>query len=349
MRSPARPGEVAQGPLLELVVDLFLAQSEVEEPERRRACLDLALSLVPRAAPEALRAIASRPGLTEDVADAIVRRGDRDAVALLVANRSARLAPGSLAAVADLAWRDAGLRGAFVQRSDLPGAIVDKLWPSLHSGFKARLIASGFRYSMSEVEEVGRETSAALSDAGRSGALPQSIDTYAALVRDRLIAIDEALVEIMQNGRLVEAAQLIARCLGLRRGGRAQPALRRLRPRAGGARLPRRALRGRDPAHRRGAGAAVLGALDRSVPDAHDREGDHRHRGGRDPLRARRPLAGRGRQHRRPATLPQRRVTAQSRAARNVSHCWIWPLFRPFVSQRTRWAEEPWVKESGTT
>ena len=91
----ARPaGEVAQGPLLELVVDLFLAQSEVEEPERRRACLDLALSLVPRAAPEPLRAIASRPGLTEDVADAIVRRGDRDAVALLVANRSARLAPG---------------------------------------------------------------------------------------------------------------------------------------------------------------------------------------------------------------------------------------------------------------
>jgi Uncharacterised protein conserved in bacteria (DUF2336) len=212
------PGEVPQGPLLELVVDLFLAQSEVEEPERRRACLDLALSLVPRAAPEALRAIASRPGLTEDVADAIVRRGDRDAVALLVANRSARLSPDSLAAVADLAWRDAGLRGAFVQRSDLPGAIVDKLWPSLHSGFKARLIASGFRYSMSEVEEVGRETSAALSDAGRSGALPQSIDTYAALVRDRLIAIDEALVEIMQNGRLVEAAQLIARCLGLGEG-----------------------------------------------------------------------------------------------------------------------------------
>src|SRR5829696_7629161 len=87
----ARPaGEVPQGPLLELVVD-----REVEDPERRRACLDLALSLVPRAAPEPLRAIASRPGLTEDIADAIVRRGDRDAVALLVANRSARFSPES--------------------------------------------------------------------------------------------------------------------------------------------------------------------------------------------------------------------------------------------------------------
>ena len=110
----ARPAGEVQGPLLELVVDLFLAQSEVEDPERRRACLDLALSLVPRAAPEPLRAIASRPGLTEDIADAIVRRGDRDAVALLVANRSARLSPESLAAVADLAWRDAEIGRAHV-------------------------------------------------------------------------------------------------------------------------------------------------------------------------------------------------------------------------------------------
>src|SRR5215207_3021310 len=122
------------------------------------------------------------------------------------------------AAVADLAWRDAGLRGAFVQRSDLPGAIVDKLWPSLHSGFKARVIASGFRYSMSEVEEVGRETSAALRRRGPlgrpaaehrhlRGAGPRPAD------RDRRGARRDH-----QNGRLVEAAQLIARCLGLGEG-----------------------------------------------------------------------------------------------------------------------------------
>src|SRR5215203_6732473 len=166
----ARPAEgAADGVLLELVVDLFLAQSESDHSGRWSSCRDLALPLIARAGPEPLRAIASRPGLTEDIADAIVLRGDRDAVALVVANRSARLSPESLEAVADLAWRDAGLRGAFVQRSDLPGAIVDKLWPSLHSGFKARLIASGFRYSMSEVEEIGRETSAALRRRGPLG------------------------------------------------------------------------------------------------------------------------------------------------------------------------------------
>jgi uncharacterized protein (DUF2336 family) len=176
------------------------------------------LEILRRSGPEHVRAAARRPSLSEDLADAIVARGDRQALAFLVANRSARLSPKSFGAVADLAWRDAGLRDAFVQRSDLPGEVVDKLWPSLHVGFKARLVASGFRYSMSEVAEVGRETSAALIDAVRSGALPQSIDTYAALVRDGLVGIDEALVEIMQTGRLVEAAQLIARRHGLDEG-----------------------------------------------------------------------------------------------------------------------------------
>lgn len=267
-------GDVPCDAVIELVVDLFVAQGESMGEAARDACLDLASMLIPRAAsgtrteslrrlaaspavpagrlgawargpietaapvlehaaklesweiveilrvsgPGQVRAAARRPHLSEDLSDYIVDRGDGPALALLLANRSARLSPKSFGAVADLAWRDAGLRDAFVQRSDLPGEVVDKLWPSLHVGFKARLVAAGFRYSMSEVAEVGRETSAALIDAVRSGALPQSIDTYAALVRDGLVGIDEALVEIMQTGRLVEAAQLIARCHRLDEG-----------------------------------------------------------------------------------------------------------------------------------
>ena len=161
--------------------------------------------------PGLVRVAARRPSLDEDISDYIIARGDGPALAALLANRSARLSPKGVGALADLAWRDAALRDAFVQRSDLPGEIVDRLWPSLHAGFKARLVASGFRYSMSEVAAVGREASAAIVDAVRSGSLPQSVDTYAALVRDGLVGLDEALVEIMQTGRLVEAAQLIAR------------------------------------------------------------------------------------------------------------------------------------------
>ena len=71
---------------------------------------------------------------------------------------------------------------------------------------------------MSEIDAVGREVSAVLVDKVRSGSLPQSIDTYAALVRDGRVALDEALTEVLETGRLVEAAQLIARVLGLAEG-----------------------------------------------------------------------------------------------------------------------------------
>jgi uncharacterized protein (DUF2336 family) len=169
------------------------------------------LEILRASGPEHVRAAARRPHLSEDLSDHIVARGDGPALATLLANRSARLSSKTFGALADLAWRDALLRDALVQRSDLPGGVVDRLWPSLHAGFKARLVASGFRYSMSEVAAVGREASAALVDAVRSGSLPQSIDTYAALVRDGLVGLDEALVEIMQTGRLVEAAQFLAR------------------------------------------------------------------------------------------------------------------------------------------
>ena len=168
--------------------------------------------------PEHLRAAAQRDGVPEAVTDLIVQRGDREALRLALENRSARLSGSSFAAVAGLAWCDVGLREAMVQRADLPNPVVDKLWPSLHVGFKARLIASGWRYSLCEVEEVGREASAALLDAVRAGSLPQSVDTYATLVGEGHVTLDEALAEILQTGRLVEASQLIAGRLKLPEG-----------------------------------------------------------------------------------------------------------------------------------
>ena len=48
---------------------------------------------------------------------------------------------------------------------------------------------------------------------------------------------------------------------------------------------------------------------------------------------------------------PSGRCEAQSYnwRASKVLQCSTWPLSRPRVNQRTRWAELPWVKESGTT
>jgi hypothetical protein len=110
------------------------------------------------------------------------------------------------------------LRAAIVHRSDLPDLIVERLWPAVDAVLKARLVASGWRYSMSEIGEVGREVSADLVEKVRAGALPQSVDTYVALVRDERVPLDDALEEVLGIGRLVEAAQLMARLLAIPEG-----------------------------------------------------------------------------------------------------------------------------------
>jgi hypothetical protein len=71
---------------------------------------------------------------------------------------------------------------------------------------------------MSEIDEVGREVSAGLVEKVRAGALPQSIDTYATLVRDGQVTLDDALSEVLETGRLVEASRLIARVLAIAEG-----------------------------------------------------------------------------------------------------------------------------------
>lgn len=176
------------------------------------------LRLLVEASPEHLRAAAERDGLVADVADLILLRDDADAIGRMLRNRSASLSPAGFSALAARAVGDGELRAALVHRSDLPGAVVERLWPALDAPLKARLVASGWRYSMSEIGEVGREQTAATIDHLRSGSLPQSIDTYATLVRGGSTSLDDAMTEVLETGRLVDAAQLLARLLALPEG-----------------------------------------------------------------------------------------------------------------------------------
>jgi Uncharacterised protein conserved in bacteria (DUF2336) len=171
-----------------------------------------------QAGPGHLRAVAKRETLAEDVTAFIARRGDREATVLTLLNRRAKFSEASLHKLSEAAIGDSMLRGAIAHRPDLPDAIVERVWPLLDVELKARLIASGWRYSMAEIDEACRETSAALVGAVRAGALPQSIGTYRAMVVDGPATLSEALAEIVETGRLVEAAHLIARTLALSDG-----------------------------------------------------------------------------------------------------------------------------------
>lgn len=174
--------------------------------------------LVSEASPEHLRAVARRDGLSEAVTNLILLRGDREAVILSLLNRQARLSRASLVSLADKARSDTPLRSALTQRSDLPEPVVDRLWPLLDAGGKARLVAAGWRYSRQEIDEVARETAGALVATLRRGAMVRSVDTYRALVEDGAATLSEALTELLEAGRWVEAAQFVARRIGLEEG-----------------------------------------------------------------------------------------------------------------------------------
>lgn len=174
--------------------------------------------LVSEASPAHLRAVARRDGLSEAVTDLIVLRGDREAIVLSLLNRRARLSRSSLGALADKARSDPSLRGALIQRSDLPDVIIERLWPLLDIGDKARLVGAGWRFNRSEIGEVAREASATLGATVRQGALPRSVDTYGAFVQAGQVTMGDALAELVEAGRLAEAAQLIARAIRVEEG-----------------------------------------------------------------------------------------------------------------------------------
>lgn len=173
--------------------------------------------LLLEATPAHLRAAAGRDSLSENLTDLILLRGDREAIALMLRNRRARISRSSFNALAGMAPNSKPVRDALVQRSDLPGHVVEKLWPALDTTLKARLIVAGWRYSTAEIEEVSREAMREGHERGPGGP-PPSFEGYRNLIEGESLSLSAALSEILKAGRLVEAAQVIAGVRGISDG-----------------------------------------------------------------------------------------------------------------------------------
>ena len=72
-------------------------------------------------------AIASRDGVSEQVADALVTKGSEGAVATLMANASARIAAASLDTAIDRFADSERVKASMVHRANLPAAIAERL------------------------------------------------------------------------------------------------------------------------------------------------------------------------------------------------------------------------------
>lgn len=117
-----------------LIVTLSQDLSVVAEPIFRRSpCLidselTAAISL---GTPSIAKAIASRPWISFEVADAIAAEGDRDAVLAMLANPGADLDGEAFAAIAERLGSDGSIREALFARHDLPLAVRQTLISAL--------------------------------------------------------------------------------------------------------------------------------------------------------------------------------------------------------------------------
>lgn len=117
-----------------LIVALSQDLPAVAEPLFRRSpCLidsELVMA-VSLGTPSVVRAIAGRPWISFEVADAIAAEGDRDAVLTMLANPGADLDGEAFAAIAGRLGADGDVREALFARPDLPLAVRQSLISAL--------------------------------------------------------------------------------------------------------------------------------------------------------------------------------------------------------------------------
>ena len=99
------------------------------------------ISVIEKMLPDHTRAISRRKQLNEKLTDALVKRGDAEAVRSMAANPGARFSPKTYRMVAEKAKTDVGLQESLVSREDLTHVISLQITPFLSEELKARLRA----------------------------------------------------------------------------------------------------------------------------------------------------------------------------------------------------------------
>lgn len=169
------------------------------------------VQLATRGSQEHLHAIADRPGLSENVTDVLVDRGDQRVARTVSANHDARLSPSGMDGLLAKAREDIDLRAVLVERPDLSQATVAKLLPLVSAELAARLAERGYDVANAlppdMVTTVGRRLTNALRER-RSNI--RDTATLVEAVRAGELMLDEAAFMLAQGGRLIDLAALLS-------------------------------------------------------------------------------------------------------------------------------------------
>ena len=110
-------------------------------------------------------AIAIRPGLSEVVSDQLIRTQDAETVSTLLCNETARIFPGSLAALAEQSASTERYREPLLRRRDLPDALAHRMHAWVGAALQAYIVENftvdpdavegAMATALSEIEEIG--------------------------------------------------------------------------------------------------------------------------------------------------------------------------------------------------
>lgn len=168
------------------------------------------VDIASRAGDGHLQAIACRNGLSSRITDVLIDRGSHAVLRTVSGNHSAELSASGLRTLSERARDDDFLGALLANRPDLPQAFADHL----AEGLARRGVETGARLSAELADRARERFQAELRNRhGEARGARQLIDA----VEDGTLTLDAALTVVIDAGRLLDAAALVAHFLDLDR------------------------------------------------------------------------------------------------------------------------------------
>jgi uncharacterized protein (DUF2336 family) len=158
---------------------------------------------------------AGRVDIAPDLANAIIASGAMPAILAVIRNPHAQLSRSSLTTLSELAVSDLSLKQALCSRSDLPEAIVDRLWPFLSLNSRAAMLTSGLSLSSTDAEGMRRDIETENAERIAAGedvlTVAQAFTDYEA----QHWSLSDAVTALAGSGGVAEVALLLAQVAGI--------------------------------------------------------------------------------------------------------------------------------------
>ena len=162
------------------------------------------IEIVKQSSQEHLMAVSTREKVSEQVADALVEKGNDQVLGSLAGNDGAELSRNAMETmVARSEGGDEALNEALVMRDGMPADLMQKIYNHVSSALREHILSQGVDIDESQVDDMLAETGEWLTEEG-GGEKSSEAEKYIQR-KARLNQLDQALLlKLMREGRVQE-------------------------------------------------------------------------------------------------------------------------------------------------